>query len=204
MAENVKATRADLIQLKARIKLAKSGYQLLKKKRDGLILEFFQLLKQSRTVRKELDEAYREAYGSINLARVVEGDLRVTATALGVLQDPSVIVTSKNIIGVQVPRITGKRAKRELELFNSIAITEAAETYEKLLDKIIIAAELETSIRKLLVEIEKTKRRVNALEFEVIPKLVKLKDQITLRLDEMERENFYRLKLSKAKISAQA
>jgi V/A-type H+/Na+-transporting ATPase subunit D len=203
MAENVKATRAELIKLKARIKLAKSGHKLLKKKRDGLIMEFFQLLKQSKTIRKELDDAYRNAYGKVNIARVLEGDLRVRSVALAVRENPSVQVASKNIIGVQVPRITARTAKTEREFFNSIAITEAAHGYELLLDKIILAAELETSIRKLLVEIEKTKRRVNALEFEVIPRLDRMKAQITLRLDEMERENFYRLKMSKAKINAQ-
>ncbi len=204
MAESVKATRAELIRTKARIKLAKSGHALLKKKRDGLIMEFFELLKQSKSLRKELDEAYHESLSRINIARVLEGDLRVTSTALAVRESPTVAVSAKNIIGVRVPRITATISKNEREFFNSIAITEAATSYEALLDKVILAAELETSIRKLLVEIEKTKRRVNALEFEVIPRLGKAKEYITLRLDEMERENFYRLKMSKAKISQQA
>ncbi len=204
MAESVKATRAELIRTKARIKLAKSGHALLKKKRDGLIMEFFELLKQSKTLRKELDEAYHESLSRINIARVLEGDLRVTSTALAVRESPTVAVSAKNIIGVRVPRITATISKNEREFFNSIAITEAATSYESLLDKVILAAELETSIRKLLVEIEKTKRRVNALEFEVIPRLGKTKEYITLRLDEMERENFYRLKMSKAKIGQQA
>jgi V/A-type H+-transporting ATPase subunit D len=204
MADTVKATRADLILLKGRIKLARSGHKLLKKKRDGLIMEFFELLKQSKTIRAELDEAYHRAKEKVNVARVVEGDLRVTSTALAVHEAPSVQVASKNIIGVQVPKITGKSARQVRELFNSVAITEAASGYEQLVDKIILAAELETSIRKLLVEIEKTKRRVNALEFEVIPRLDRLRQVIQLRLDEMERENFYRLKMSKAKISQQA
>ena len=201
MAENVKATRAELIKLKARIKLAKSGHKLLKKKRDGLIMEFFQLLKQSKTIRAELDAAYHAALYKANMARVLEGDLRVRSTALAVRENPSVHLASKNIIGVQVPRITGSVGKSEREFFNSVAIEESARAYESLVDKIILAAELETSIRKLLVEIEKTKRRVNALEFEVIPRLERTKNYITLRLDEMERENFFRLKISKAKIA---
>lgn len=199
--ENIKATRAELIKIKANIKLATSGYKLLKKKRDGLIIEFFQLLKHSKTIREELDEKYREALRSVNIARVLEGDVKVISTALAVRQNPSVEMSSKNIIGVQVPKIHAKTEKTEHDLFNSIALTEAAVNYEALLMQIITTAELETSIRKLLSEIEKTKRRVNALEFEVIPRLEKSKQIIILRLDEMERENFYRLKLSKQKIS---
>ena len=204
MAETIKATRADLIKLKARIKLAKSGHKLLKRKRDGLIMEFFLLLKQSKSIRAELDGAYHDAKHRVNIARVLEGDLRVTSTALAIRDNPQVQLATKNIIGVQVPKITGKAAAPVRELYNSVAITEAAESYERLVDKIILAAELETSIRKLLVEIEKTKRRVNALEFEVIPRLEHMRVRIQLRLDELERENFYRLKMSKQKISQQA
>ncbi len=203
MAENVKATRAELIATKGRIKLAKSGHKLLKKKRDGLIMEFFQLLKQSKTIRKDLDEAYHAALQKINIARVREGDVKVASTALAVRDNPAVELATKNIIGVQVPKITSQTTHPEYEFFNSISITEAAESYETLLDKIIVAVEIETSIRKLLVEIEKTKRRVNALEFEVIPKLERTRSHIQLRLDEMERENFFRLKISKAKVAAQ-
>jgi len=70
--------------------------------------------------------------------------------------------------------------------------------YEKLVEKVIIAAEVETSMRKLLQEIEKTKRRVNALEFAVIPKMQKMANFIRLRLEEMERESIFRLKRIKA------
>jgi len=154
--ENVKATRAELIRVKASIKLAKSGHSLLKRKRDSLIMEFFQLLKRAKTVRKELDETYHTSLQKVNAARVLEGDLRVTSTALAVRESAAVEVSSKNIIGVQVPHVTGKAGKAEHLLFNSVAITEAATSYELLLSKIIVAAELEPSIRKLLVEIERT------------------------------------------------
>jgi V/A-type H+-transporting ATPase subunit D len=114
-----------------------------------------------------------------------------------------VAVASKNIIGVAVPRIDSLTPRQSFSLYNSIAITEAAEGYERVITKIIVAAELETAIRKLLSEIEKTKRRVNALEYEVIPKLLQAKAAITLRLDELERETFFRLKRSKARLAAE-
>ncbi|MCZ7394817.1 MAG: V-type ATP synthase subunit D, partial [Candidatus Methanoperedens sp.] len=76
----------------------------------------------------------------------------------------------------------------------SSRIDEAVDTYEILVEKIILAAEIETTMKKLLEDIEKTKRRVNALEFKVIPELSEAKDFIVLRLEEMERENTFRLK----------
>ena len=80
---------------------------------------------------------------------------------------------------------------------------EAAEAYEKVVEKILLAAEVETSMRKLLNEIEKTKRRVNALEFVVMPRLEGNSAFIRLRLEEMERENIFRLKRIKAKVQVQ-
>ena len=120
---------------------------------------------------------------------------------------PDVKLTTKNIMGVKVPKIEASEIKkafmeRGYGMFNSVAIDEAAEAYEKLAEKIIIAAEVETSMRKVLNEIEKTKRRVNALEYVVIPQMEKVKDFIRLRLEEMERENIFRLKRIKKRIGA--
>jgi V/A-type H+-transporting ATPase subunit D len=203
VSEQPTATRAELIRTKGRIKLAKNGYALLKKKRDGLIMEFFTLLERAKNVRAELDTEYQSSIERMNKARVLEGDVRVRSVALAVREQPMVAVASKNIIGVAVPRIDSLTPRQSFSLYNSIAITEAAEGYERVITKIIVAAELETAIRKLLSEIEKTKRRVNALEYEVIPKLLQAKAAITLRLDELERETFFRLKRSKARLAAE-
>ena len=72
MTQNVKPTRSELMELKKRIKLAKSGYNLLKKKRDGLILDFFEILKKVKNVRGELTEEYKRALQKMSLARVIE------------------------------------------------------------------------------------------------------------------------------------
>ena len=204
MAQDIKPTRSELLKVKKQIKLAKSGYNLLKKKRDGLILEFFEILKKAKTLREELVNEYKIALDKINIARALEGDLKIKSVAMAIKDIPDVKLTTKNIMGVRVPKIESSEIKkafmeRGYGVYNSSAIDEAASAYEKVVEKIILAAEVETSMRKLLNEIEKTKRRVNALEFVVIPNLDKVKSFIQLRLEEMERENIFRMKRIKAK-----
>ncbi len=204
MAQDVKPTRSELLKLKKQIKLANSGYNLLKKKRDGLILEFFEILKKAKTLREELVNEYKIALEKMNIARTFEGDLKVKSVAMAIKDIPDVKLATKNIMGVKVPKIESSEIKkafmeRGYGIYNSSAIDEAATAYEKVVEKIILAAEVETSMRKLLNEIEKTKRRVNALEFVVIPNLDGIKAFIQLRLEEMERENIFRMKRIKAK-----
>jgi V/A-type H+-transporting ATPase subunit D len=81
MAQDVKPTRSELIQLKKKIKLSESGHKLLKMKRDGLIIEFFKILNEARNVRTELDAAYAKSVEKFNLASAVEGMITVRSTA---------------------------------------------------------------------------------------------------------------------------
>ncbi len=206
MATDIKPTRSELLKIKKQIKLAKSGHSLLKKKRDGLILEFFEILKKAKSVRAELVTAYQMAYEKINKARVTESDITIKSLSLAVPQVPAVAVTAKNIMGVVVPQITSEQVHKEFLgrgygfYGSSAAIDEAAGAYETVVEKLILTAEIETSLKKLLTEIEKTKRRVNALEFVVLPRLNGIKAFIQMRLEEMERENIFRMKRIKMKI----
>ena len=205
MAQDTKPTRSELLKVKKQIKLAKSGHSLLKKKRDGLILEFFEVLKKAKTLRQELVEEYKIALGKINVARTIEGDLKVKSIAMAIPEIKDISLKQKNIMGVKVPKIESSEIRhafmdRGYGVYNSAAIDEAAAAYEKVVEKILLAAEVETSMRKLLNEIEKTKRRVNALEFVVMPRLQDVQNFIRLRLEEMERENIFRLKRIKANV----
>ena len=202
----IKPTRSELMKLKKKIKLAKSGHNLLKKKRDGLIIEFFEVLKQAKTVRKELTEAYKKAHYSLDVASAVEGVFSVKTTAMTVNPNPPIELSSKNIMGVVVPKIRAEKGDGKPHVYSyirgSIAIDEAIAAYKKVLEKAVTAAEVETAMLKLLQEIEKTKRRVNALEFSLIPKMQKEASFVTLRLEEMERENIFRLKRIKNRIKS--
>jgi V/A-type H+-transporting ATPase subunit D len=206
MALDVKPTRSELIQLKNRIKLSERGHKLLKMKRDGLILEFFKILNQARNVRTELDAAFLRAEEKINLASAVNGMISVRSVAFTAKESPEISLSGKNIMGVVVPKISSTGVKKSLLergygiIGTNSYIDETADAYEDLVEKIITAAELETTMKRLLDEIEKTKRRVNALEFKIIPELIAAMKYIRFALEEMERENTFRLKRVKARM----
>jgi V/A-type H+/Na+-transporting ATPase subunit D len=205
MAQDVKPTRSELIQLKRKIKLSESGHKLLKMKRDGLIIEFFKILNEARNVRTELDAAYAKSVEKFNLASAVEGMITVRSTAFTAKESPEIQLSGHNIMGVVVPKISSTGVRKSLIergygiIGTSSYIDETADSYEDLVEKIIIAAELETAMKRILNEIEKTKRRVNALEFKVIPELIATMKYIRFVLEELERENPFRLKRIKAR-----
>lgn len=202
---DIKPTRSELINVKRRIKLSERGYNILKMKRDGLILEFFKVLQQAKDSRGALLERYERAMEMIALAETVEGAIGVKAAAFSTADVPAISLSSKNIMGVVVPEIEASSVRKSIldrgygMLGTSSVIDETAEAFEDLVEAIIEAAEIETTMKRLLDEIESTKRRVNALEFKVIPELSEARDFIKMRLDEMEREELFRLKKIKAR-----
>lgn len=207
---DIKPTRSELIGLKRRIKLSERGYKILKMKRDGLIIEFFKVLEVAKTTRSELNRNYAKAVEMMAVANTVEGSLGVKAAAFSVQQVPMITLNSKNIMGVVVPQITSTSVKKRMidrgygVLGTSSTIDDTASSFEELVESIVKSAEIETTMKRLLEEIEKTKRRVNALEFKVIPELKAARDFIKMRLDEMEREELFRLKKIKARSVAKA
>jgi V/A-type H+-transporting ATPase subunit D len=204
---DIKPTRSELINIKRRIKLSERGYNILKMKRDGLILEFFKVLQQAKDSRGAMQERYTRAMEMIALANTVEGAIGVKAAAFSTADNPAIALKSKNIMGVVVPEIESSAVRKNVldrgygMLGTTSVIDETAEAFEELLESIIEAAEIETTMKRLLDEIESTKRRVNALEFKVIPELTEARDFIKMRLDEMEREELFRLKKIKARSS---
>lgn len=205
MALDIKPTRSELINLKRRIKQTQNGYKLLKMKRDGLFHEFRTLLAEMITAREELVQTFREAKQGIDLASAIEGGIVVQSAAMAIANHPEVMVERRNIMGVVVPSVTGEHLTSTIDergmglVGGSPYVDEAADGYSALIEKIVKAAEMEATLKRLLEEIEATKRRVNALEFVVIPQMEDAKVFIQLRLEEMEREETFRLKRFKNK-----
>ncbi len=199
-AHDVTPNRSVLLQLKSRIKLTQGGHKVLKMKRDGLIIEFFDILEKARQMRAGVSSDYENAMKTITIARAVEGEVAVRSAAYALKADPKVNVTSKSIMGMVVPKVEADHihvlmTEKGYGVISTSAYIEAASiAFEKLLETIVRAAEVETTMKKLLDEIEKTKRRVNALEFKIIPELQESERFIKFSLEEMERENTTRLK----------
>ena len=205
MALDITPTRSELINLKRRIKQTKNGYKLLKMKRDGLFHEFRNLLSDMIKAKRELTESYVLAKSRIDLANAIEGGLKVRSAAIANSASPEVEVERRNIMGVVVPSVSGTNLKQSFGersigfTGSSPYIDEAADSFGNLIERMVKAAEMEATLKRLLAEIEATKRRVNALEFKVIPELEEARVFIQLRLEEMEREETFRLKRFKNK-----
>jgi V/A-type H+-transporting ATPase subunit D len=205
MAQDIKPTRKNLMEIEDRIELSERGHDTLEQKRDGLIMEFMDILDQAQDVREDLEGDYETAQKKINMARAMEGDIAVRGAAAALEEHPEITVESRNIMGVVVPQIESSKVKKSLDergygiLGTSARIDEAAEAYEELLESIVLAAEVETAMKKMLSEIETTKRRVNALEFKLLPELYDGKEYIEQKLEEQEREEIFRMKKVKAK-----
>jgi V/A-type H+/Na+-transporting ATPase subunit D len=205
---DIKPTRSEFIDTKRKIKLSQNGYKILKMKRDGLIMEFFKILEQARDTRGALLTNYQRAQEMMAIANTIEGSIGVKAAAFSVRENPDITLKSKNIMGVVVPEIQSTQVRKGIAdrgygvIGTTPVIDDTAKAFEELVEAIIKSAEIETTMKRLLNEIESTKRRVNALEFKVIPQLISTRNFIKMRLDEMEREELFRLKKIKARTQA--
>jgi len=206
--KDIKPTRSELIDTKRKIKLSQNGYKILKMKRDGLIMEFFKVLVSAKDSRGALLENYSRAQEMMAIANTIEGAIGVKSAAFSVRENPNITLKSKNIMGVVVPEIASTQVRKGIAdrgygvIGTTPVIDDTAKAFEELVEAIIKSAEIETTMKRLLNEIESTKRRVNALEFKVIPELSEARDFIKMRLDEMEREELFRLKKIKARTTA--
>lgn len=197
---DVKPTRSEELRLKDRIELAENGHDILEKKRDGLIHEFMQVIDDARDVNEDLAELYTQAQEKLKLAKIYDGEETVKANALNITDEPKLKTDQQNIMGVVVPEIESVEVQKHVlnreygVTSSSSRIDSTADKHEELIEKIVEAAETQTKILKLLEEIEKTKRRVNALEHKTIPEMNSALDYVSQTLEENEREETFRMK----------
>jgi len=206
--QNVKPIRMELLKLRKRIKLADKGHRLLKEKRDALISEFMVVIKEYREARKNVEENLKIAFYNLLMAEVLLGSRDIEQIAGITLRDIDLDFTTKNIMGVSVPIMKIDNLVRRINergygfLSTNAKLDDAAKNFEESLSVIVRLAEVEESVRRIAQEVEKTKRRVNALEYIVIPRLKATIKHIEMRMEEIERESFMRLKKIKASLEA--
>ncbi|MBW7915170.1 MAG: V-type ATP synthase subunit D [Trueperaceae bacterium] len=205
MAENVAPTRSNLLQRRDQAKLAIRGADLLKRKRDALVGEFFALVKASLEARRQLQQASRDAYFALFLANAWDGPEAVGSLALAQHQGLEIPLKMENIFGVKVPQVQPPSFDAALPFSPVGAGTstlEAARQFRKLVEAIVKVAATETRLRKIGEEIKKTNRRVNALEQLVIPGINYEIRHIRSVLDQRALEEVTTLKRIKAKLEA--
>lgn len=190
----------ELLLAKKKLKLAKKGHKLLKQKRDVLVMEFFQLLLDIKNLRHQIANKMEKAQKALEKAQAIEGDVAVERIAIGLATSSDVDVGSRSIMGVDVPVVKDfKLGDNWLGYYeHSIELDNAISNYKIVFDPFVKLAEKQLVLMRLADEIQKTKRRVNSLEYITMPKLSKNIKVIALKLEELERENFTRLKKIKA------
>lgn len=202
--EGISPTRMELLEINKKIKLAKKGHKLLKEKRDSLVSEFFGVIDQVKGSRKGLYETMNHAYIDLIQAEALMGSRSVESVASIVPEKGSIKMSTRNVMGVQIPKMTVSENSADPEMiyasvYASSKLSDASENFNKAYDEIVKLAETEETIRRLGEEIKKTKRRVNSLEYIMIPRLTNTRKYILSRLEEMERESFFSLKMVKKK-----
>jgi len=202
----VNPTRMELLRLRKRLVVAQRGHKLLKDKLDGLMQEFLEIAKEYKRFRLAVDDELPYVLKLFVLAEMTSSR-RITENALeSTKQELHLTVTPRRLMSVVIPKIEatfGTGGGMYSFIHTSPELDQAIDSLKKFLPKLIRMAELEEAVRRLSIEIEKTRRRVNALEHTFIPRMKETIKYIMSKLDEMERSNTSRLMKIKAQRIAQ-
>ena len=197
---NVSPTRMVLTGLKKRLKTARRGHKLLKDKRDELMKKFLDIVRENKLLREEVEEKLNMVHSRFVMARAVMNSELLEEALMFPKQKVELAASTRNIMSVDVPvlEITTV-ASGEGDIYpygfanTSGELDGAIATLSEMTPMLIKLAELEKSAQLLADEIEKTRRRVNALEYFLIPNLQETIKYIVMKLDENERGNLIRL-----------
>ena len=208
---NVNPTRMELTNLKRKLTTARRGHKLLKDKRDELMRRFFDLVRENKSLRIEVEEDIRKANIAMETARSTMNDKALDVALMLPTQEMSLEVSEKNVMSVLIPVFDiNLRTANENDIYSyGFALTpgeldDAVKAFSDVMPKLLKLAEVEKSCQLMASEIEKTRRRVNALEHVMIPQYEETIRYITMKLDENERSTTTRLMKVKDMMLAQA
>ena len=196
----VTPTRMVLNQLKGRLKTAQRGHKLLKDKRDELMRQFLDRVRENKALREEVEAALKAANGDFMLARAGMPDEMLNTALLAPKQEVSISAGTQNVMSVEIPDFDFKTRTPDPNdiysygfAFTTGDLDDAIRSLSAVFPKMLKLAEVEKSCQLMAAEIEKTRRRVNALEHVMIPELQENIKYITMKLDENERSTQIRL-----------
>ncbi|MDT6229829.1 V-type ATP synthase subunit D [Streptococcus pneumoniae] len=195
---NVKPTRMELNNLKERLKTAERGHKLLKDKRDELMRRFISLIRENNQLQKEVESYLIDNLKAFAVAKSLKNSLMVEELFSIPSKEIELFVEKENIMSVTVPRmhmnITSQNENSEYSYLSSNSeMDDVFATMNSLIDKLLRLAEVEKTCQLMADEIEKTRRRVNGLEYSIIPNLSETIHYIELKLEEAERANLVRI-----------
>lgn len=195
---NVNPTRMELKKLKARLNTAVRGHKLLKDKSDEMVRRFSILIKENKRLRDEVEQELSQTLKQFSIARSVTPAYRAEAAFAMPSVDLKAECETESVMGVEVPKISLMAEKRADDLPYAYSEITGEADYSvaqavELLPKMIRLAETEKKVRMLADEIERNKRRVNALEYVMIPQLEETIKYIKSKLDENERAAVIRM-----------
>ncbi|MGL4546715.1 V-type ATP synthase subunit D [Eubacterium aggregans] len=198
MAIRVNPTRMELTRLKKRLKTAVRGHKLLKDKRDEMVRQFMEYIRRNKALREEIDEKLAAAMAQFSVASARMGSDAVAEAFLCPARQAEIQVGIQNIMNCDVPTIRYSSYHETADLpygfaFSSGELDQSVLDVAELLPLLIELAEVEKTCNLLADEIEKTRRRVNALEHVMIPEMKTTSKYITMKLAENEQGNITRL-----------
>ncbi|MFH1722655.1 MAG: V-type ATP synthase subunit D [Candidatus Altiarchaeota archaeon] len=203
--EGTYPTRMELLRIKNKTKIADKGHRLLKEKRDAISLEFFESVRKAGNISSDTAKKVRVARTQIVMAKGAIGSQAVTAASISSERPLEVTASERKMMGVTLPSFHVMELKRKPDqrgyniTFTSPVVDQTAIKFEDALQSIVALAQAESNIRVLSRELRKTRRRVNALEYRVLPRLKNTKRYIEMHLEEQARDSFSRLKRVKRK-----
>lgn len=208
---NVNPTRMELTNLKRKLVTARRGHKLLKDKRDELMRIFLDTVRENKRLRKEVEEGLKQADIAMSVARCVMSDKALDVALMLPTQEMHLDVTEKNVMSVMIPVFdVSYRTADENDIYSygfsetSGDLDTAVRLFSEIMPKMIRLAEIEKSCQLMADEIEKTRRRVNALEHVMIPRYEETIKYISMKLDENERSTTTRLMKVKDMMLAKA
>jgi V/A-type H+-transporting ATPase subunit D len=201
---NIPPTRSNLLRMKQELKFAHEGYEILDRKREVLTTELIKMAHDAQELQEEVWKLVAEAYRALEQAKLTMGQEHVERTALAMHKTVDISLKFRGVMGVPIPTVEAEGGPPEMPYSlgdTKATLDHASASFRSVLERIPELSELVTSVWRLAGELRKTQRRVNALQHIFIPEYEETVEFIKSALEEREREETFRLKWLKTKMT---